>query len=151
MAAGDRDERVAQCADDLAVIRSCVSDGINHSGGVCQMNTGPPLAGRPSLGSWVTYGLGTENANLPGFVSIAPSSGNGGPRNYGNAFLPPIYQGTPVGKAGGSAAEATIRDLTSSLPPAAQQANFDLLRELHAAHLEAGEAAVDELSLAKAG
>ena len=59
---------IATCADDLAVIRSCWANGINHSGGVCQMNTGSILAGRPSLGSWVSYGLGTENQNLPAFV-----------------------------------------------------------------------------------
>jgi hypothetical protein len=58
----------AEIADDIAVIRSCVSDGINHSGGVCQMNTGSVLAGRPSLGAWVTYGLGSESQDLPGFV-----------------------------------------------------------------------------------
>src|SRR5690606_15853998 len=59
---------MATRADDLAVIRSCWTNGINHSGGVCQMNTGTQFAGRPSLGSWVTYGLGTENQNLPAFV-----------------------------------------------------------------------------------
>jgi hypothetical protein len=88
------------------------------------------------MGSWVLYGLGSENANLPGFVSIAPSSGNGGPRNYGNAFLPAVFQGTAVGKAGAPAAEATIRDLAGSLAPGAKQANFDLLRELHAEQLK---------------
>ncbi len=56
---------IATCVDDLAVIRSCWSNGLNHVGGVCQMNTGSMLAGRPSLGSWVSYGLGTENQNLP--------------------------------------------------------------------------------------
>src|SRR5436190_13728443 len=61
---------IATCADDLAVIRSCWADGINHSAGVCQMNTGSILAGRPSLGSWVSYGLGTENQNLPAFVVL---------------------------------------------------------------------------------
>ena len=68
-----------QHADDLAVIRSCVADGINHAGGVCQMNTGSILGGRPSLGAWVSYGLGTENQNLPGVrrharTAKAPSS-----------------------------------------------------------------------------
>jgi hypothetical protein len=63
---------VAGHADDLAVINSCVSDGINHAGGVCQMNTGSIFGGRPSLGAWVSYGIGTENRNLPGFVVIAP-------------------------------------------------------------------------------
>jgi hypothetical protein len=73
---------VASCADDLAVIRSCVADGINHSTGVCQMNTGSILAGRPSLGSWVSYGLGTENQNMPAFVVMQdnPSSVINGPR-----------------------------------------------------------------------
>jgi len=86
---------VAQCADDIAVIRSCVQDGINHSGGVCQMNTGSTLAGRPSLGSWVTYGLGTENANLPAFVVLQdnPSTVVNGPRNWGPGFMPAVYQG----------------------------------------------------------
>ena len=60
---------IATCVDDIAVIRSCWSNGLNHVGGVCQMNTGSTLAGRPSLGSWVSYGLGTENANLPGLSS----------------------------------------------------------------------------------
>ena len=60
----------AHIADELCVIRSCVSDGINHAGGVCQMNTGLVFGGRPSLGAWVSYGLGTENESLPGFVVI---------------------------------------------------------------------------------
>lgn len=87
--------QVAQCADDLAVIRSCVQDGINHSGGVCQMNTGSTLAGRPSLGSWVTYGLGTENANLPAFVVLQdnPATVVNGPRNWGSGFMPAVHQG----------------------------------------------------------
>jgi hypothetical protein len=86
---------VAQCADDLAVIRSCIQDGINHSGGVCQMNTGSTLAGRPSLGSWVSYGLGTENANLPAFVVLQdnPATVVNGPRNWGAGFMPAVYQG----------------------------------------------------------
>jgi hypothetical protein len=86
---------VATCADDLAVIRSCIQDGINHSGGVCQMNTGSVLAGRPSLGSWVTYGLGTENANLPSFVVLQdnPATVVNGPRNWGAGFMPAVYQG----------------------------------------------------------
>jgi hypothetical protein len=88
------------------------------------------------MGSWVLYGLGTENANLPGFVSIAPSAGNGGARNYGNAFLPAVYQGTPLGKAGGAAADATIRNLAGPLDPAAARSRFDLLRELHAEQLK---------------
>ncbi|MEQ1852664.1 MAG: DUF1501 domain-containing protein, partial [Chthoniobacteraceae bacterium] len=88
-------ENVAQHADDIAVIRSCVSDGINHAGGVCQMNTGSIFGGRPSLGAWVSYGLGSENRNLPGFVVIKDSEGTvvNGVRNWGNGFMPAVYQG----------------------------------------------------------
>ncbi len=85
----------ATCMDDIAVIRSCITDGLNHSGGVCQMNTGTPLAGRPSLGSWVSYGLGTENRNLPAFVVMQdnPATVVNGPRNWGPGFMPAVYQG----------------------------------------------------------
>ncbi|MEM9368847.1 MAG: DUF1501 domain-containing protein [Planctomycetota bacterium] len=87
---------IASCADDLAVIRSCVADGINHSAGVCQMNTCSILSGRPSLGSWVTYGLGTENESLPAFVVMQDNNGQvvNGPRNWGPGFMPAVYQGT---------------------------------------------------------
>ncbi len=85
----------AECVDDMAVIRSCWSDGINHSAGVCQMNTCSILGGRPSLGSWVSYGLGTENADLPAFVVMQDnrSSVVNGPRNWGSGFMPAAYQG----------------------------------------------------------
>src|SRR5215470_1148459 len=73
--------QIAQRVDDLAVIRSCWADGLNHVGSVCQMNTGSILAGRPSLGSWVTYGLGSVNHNLPGFVVMTDAGEPvGGPR-----------------------------------------------------------------------
>ena len=90
---------VAAHVDELAIIRSCVADGINHSGGVCQMNTGAVLGGRPSLGAWCVYGLGTENADLPAFVVMQDSDGQvvNGPRNWGAGFMPAVYQGTRVG------------------------------------------------------
>jgi hypothetical protein len=86
----------AGMADEIAVVRSCYSDAINHSGGVCQMNTGVVLAGRPSLGAWATYGLGTENQNLPAFVVMTDTSASpfNGPRNWGAGFMPAVYQGT---------------------------------------------------------
>ncbi len=82
-------------ADDLCVIRSCVSDGINHAGGVCQMNTGSVFGGRPSLGAWVSYGLGTENENLPGFVVIKDTKTMvvNGVRCWGSGFMPAEHQG----------------------------------------------------------
>ena len=93
---------IAGCADELAVIRSCYGEGINHSGGVCQMNTGSILAGRPSLGSWVTYGLGSENQNLPAFVVMQDRAGTviNGPRNWSAGFMPSIYQGTQLHDSG---------------------------------------------------
>lgn len=89
---------IATQADELAVIRSCWTNGINHSGGVCQMNTGTQFAGRPSLGSWVTYGLGTENDNLPAFVVMQDREDVvvNGPRNWGSGFMPAVYQGAAL-------------------------------------------------------
>ena len=86
---------LAKCVDDIAVIRSCWADGVNHSSGVCQMNTGSTLAGRPSLGSWVSYGLGTENQDLPAFVVLQdnPTPVINGPRNWSAGFMPAAYQG----------------------------------------------------------
>ena len=91
---------IAGRVDDLAVIRSCWGNGLNHVGGVCQMNTGSTLAGRPCLGSWVSYGLGTENENLPAFVVLHDNPQGqvaGGPRNWGSGFMPAVYQGTRLG------------------------------------------------------
>ena len=84
-----------QHADDICVLRGLWTNGINHSTGVCQMNTGIPIAGRPSLGSWVTYGLGTENKNLPAYVVMKdkPRQVINGPRNWSAGFMPAAYQG----------------------------------------------------------
>ena len=89
---------IASCADDLAVIRSCKADGINHSAGVCQMNTGSILAGKPSLGSWINYGIGSENANLPAFIVMQDNQNTviNGPRNWGAGFMPAGYQGVRI-------------------------------------------------------
>jgi hypothetical protein len=87
---------IAEHVDDLAVIRSCWADGLNHVGSVCQMNTGSILAGRPSMGAWVTYGLGAANQDLPAFVVLLDDkSPIGGAKNWSTGFLPANYQGTP--------------------------------------------------------
>lgn len=103
---------IATCADDLCVVRSCWTNGINHSGGVCQMNTGSPMGGRPSLGAWATYGLGTINQSLPAFVVIEDNFGKAvnGPRNWGSGFMPAVYQGTAL-----TSGKNPIRNL--ELPP----------------------------------
>ncbi len=87
---------VAKHVDDLAVIRSCWADGLNHVGSVCQMNTGSILGGRPSLGSWAVYGLGSLNENLPSYVVLTDREKMplGGVRNWGTGFMPATYQGT---------------------------------------------------------
>src|SRR5688572_4286599 len=123
--------------DDLCFVHSMHTEGVAHGPATLFLHCGSTNFVRPSMGSWVLYGLGSENQNLPGFVSIAPSAGNGGARNYGNAFLPAVYQGTPLGRAGGPASDATIRNLATSLSPADKQKHFDLLRELNAEQLKA--------------
>jgi hypothetical protein len=133
--ASDLFPEINKHVDDLTFIHSLHTEGVAHGPATLFLHCGSTNFVRPSMGSWVLYGLGTENANLPGFVSIAPSAGNGGARNYGNAFLPALYQGTPIGRAGGPVSEATIRNLSGGLAPATQENRFELLRELHAEQL----------------
>ena len=89
---------LAELADDLCVVRSCHGDSVNHPQSVYQMNTGSILMGKPSLGSWVAYGLGTENQNMPAFVVLPDPGGGlkGGPPAWGSGFLPATYQGTTM-------------------------------------------------------
>jgi len=123
---------IAEVVDDIALVRSCWADGVNHVGSVCQMNTGSILAGRPSLGAWVTYGLGTENQDLPAFVVMNDGPDPfGGPRVWGNAWLPATYQGTPFRKDG-----TPILHLAppGSVSPAQQEAKLALIADLDRAH-----------------
>ena len=126
---------IAQCVDDIAVVRSCWTNGINHSGGVCQMNTGTPLAGRPSLGAWVSYGLGTENQNLPGFVVMTDSTAlvTNGARNWSAGFMPAVYQGTQL-----STGDEAIENLNNpkGITTQRQQAKLQLLADLNRHHQE---------------
>lgn len=124
---------LSQCADDLAVIRSCWADGVNHSTGICQMNTGAILGGRPSLGAWVSYGLGTVNQNLPAFVVMKDSNANvvNGPRNWSSGFMPALYQGTQL-----SVGPEPIANLNppEGVGDAQQQGKLDLLNRLNHRH-----------------
>jgi hypothetical protein len=124
---------IATCADDLTVIRSCVSDGINHSSGVCQMNTGHVIGGRPSLGAWATYGLGTENQDMPAFVVLTDRNGQvvNGPRNWGSGFMPAVYQGVAF-KSG----EEPILNLNppSHITTERQKAKLALLNQMDLRH-----------------
>ena len=87
---------LATHVDDLCVIRSMVADNINHTGAALQMNTGEQAFSRPSLGSWLVYGLGTENQNLPAFVVVSPAAVFQGAQLWSSSFLPSAYQGTLV-------------------------------------------------------
>jgi hypothetical protein len=92
---------VAKHADDLCLVRSMQTDLPAHPQAFLQMHTGSFQFVRPSLGAWTLYGLGTENENLPGFITLNPPLNNGGAQNYGSAFLPAIYQGTRIGADSG--------------------------------------------------
>ncbi len=126
---------IARHADELAVIRSCWTNGINHSGGVCQMNSGSQFAGRPSLGSWVTYGLGTENENLPAFVVMqdTKSTVTNGPRNWSAGFMPAVYQGTALQVEG-----SPFPNLSShkQISPVQQRLELDYLKSINSQHLQ---------------
>jgi Protein of unknown function (DUF1501) len=118
---------VASCADRLCILRSMVADDVNHPGGCLQMNTGERVATRPSLGAWVTYGLGTENQNLPGFIAIGPGPLIEGARQYGAAFLPAVHQGTFV-----SDLTNPIRNLRNEqVAPDRQRGELETLRRLN--------------------
>ncbi len=137
---------IARHVDDLCFVKSMHTDGVAHGPSTLFMHTGSINLVRPSIGSWVLYGLGSENNNLPGFVTIQPSMGNGGPRNYSNAFLPAVFQGTAVGRAGVSADDAKIRNLTNHLLSAKdQREQFNLLRAINAEQSrgDAGDAELD--------
>lgn len=126
---------VAKHVDDMAVIKSCWSNGINHAGGVCSMNTGSIFGGRPSLGAWVSYGLGTENQDLPSFVVIKDSERGvvNGVRNWGTGFMPAVYQGVEFSSEG-----TAIRNLNN--PPNVQQMRqrdkLDFLGQLNRMHAQ---------------
>ncbi|MDQ3622316.1 MAG: DUF1501 domain-containing protein [Verrucomicrobiota bacterium] len=129
--------QMAKHVDDMCFIHSMHTEGVAHGPATLFLHTGSTNFIRPAMGAWVNYGLGTENENLPGFVTIGPSMGNGGPRNYGNAFLPAIYQGTPVGRAGLPAKDFSVRNLTNHrVPVAGQRRQLDLLQALNAEQLQ---------------
>ena len=134
--ASDLFPHVNQHIDDLTFVHSLHTEGVAHGPATLFLHTGSHQFVRPSMGSWVLYGLGSENENLPGFVSIAPSPGNGGPRNFGSAFLPPVYQGTGVGRAGGPAADLTIQNIADARASLGdRRKRFDLIRDLNAEQL----------------
>jgi len=130
--------RVAACVDDLCVVRSMHADNINHTGAALQLCTGEQAFSRPSLGSWLLYGLGTENQNLPGFVVVSPADVFQGAQLWASSFLPSAYQGTLV---------RDLKNPIANLAPgtAGQRDKLDALRELNDLHKRGrpDEAALD--------
>src|SRR2546421_560748 len=121
----------ANPADDLCLLRSMQTDLPAHPQAFLQLHTGSFQFVRPSLGAWTLYGLGTENENLPGFVTLTPPAASGGAQNYGSSFLPAIYQGTRLGADSRPIEGAEIRDLKSPLNTTVQRAELDLLQTLN--------------------
>lgn len=125
---------LASRIDDVCVIRSMVADNINHSGAALQLCTGEQAFSRPSIGSWLTYGLGTENQNLPGFVVVCPAPVFQGAQLWAASFLPSVYQGT------------LVRDMNNpiaNLQPAGglerQRVKLEALRKLNEVHRQSRE------------
>src|SRR5262245_1312856 len=148
---------LAKHADELCVINSMHTDVPAHPQAFQHLHTGSFQFKRPSLGAWTLYGLGTDNENLPGFVTISPPINNGGPTNYGSGFLPAVYQGTPIGGGGfgprgGQMTVSNIRNPRQT--STAQRSQLDFIQSLNHAALErdpanpAIEGAIESFELA---
>jgi uncharacterized protein (DUF1501 family) len=126
--------RIAKHADDLCVIRSLHGDSVNHPQSVYQMNTGSILMGHPSFGSWLAYGLGSENANMPAFVVLPDPGGGlkGGPPAWGSGFLPATYQGTTM--RAGATPILNLRP-QKTISAAQQRATLELVQSMNRRHL----------------
>ncbi|WP_396159677.1 DUF1501 domain-containing protein [Flavobacterium sp.] len=137
---------VAKCADDLAVIRSMHVELPSHEMSLMLMNTGDMRLVRPSVGSWLTWGMGSENQNLPGFVALCPSGlPVGGAGNWRSAFLPGAYQGTHIDTSNSDPSKLIANLKNSRLSTSEQLEQFELLKQLNAKHLESrpGEPAME--------
>lgn len=124
--------RLGGLADEMCFLHSCHGTAADHGAAVLKMNTGTESFVRPSMGSWVLYGLGTENQNLPGFITITPTDKHGGVRNYGSAFLPAMYQGTALGSENTKPRDAKFRFLGPANDPD-QRRQLDFLRAVNTA------------------
>jgi hypothetical protein len=128
---------IARHVDDLCFLNGMHTDGVAHGPATLFLHTGATNLIRPSLGSWLMYGLGTENQNLPGFVLLQPSDEKGGPRNYSNAFLPTVCQGTPIGRSWKPIDQMTIDHIRNTqLPPGVSAERFALTQRLSELQLD---------------
>src|SRR5262249_19885993 len=126
-------DHTAAFTDDIAVIRSCYHDGFTHVTGQNWMNTGWPRVGRPSVGSWTVYGLGSENESLPAFMVMLDGGIKAGSPAYGSGFLPAMYQGTVL-RTGGAPILNVNRP--EEIAPDRQRRMLDLLRSLNEQHMQ---------------
>lgn len=127
---------VAKCIDDMCILNSVHGTNAAHGGASLKLHTGSDNFVRPSMGSWVTYGLGTENQNLPAFVTICPTLAHGGLKNWSSAFLPADYQGTPLGVASQPSTNAKVKYTQNKRVSRKQQrVQLDLLRQLNEQHM----------------
>jgi len=128
---------VAQHVDELCILRSVHGTNPAHGGALLKLHTGSDQFVRPSLGAWVTYGLGTENENLPAFVTICPTLAHGGVNNWGAAFLPAHCQGTPIGNASVAASQAKVKHIRNDrIDAKLQRRQLDLMAKMNQSHLE---------------
>ena len=126
---------IGSVIDEIAVVRSMKTQNVAHAGAVIELHTGSGQFIRPSVGSWVVYGMGSENANLPGFISFGPPDFQGGSQNYGSAFLPATYQGTAVGNHLTPIAKSRINNLDRAEPTdCLQRKQLDLIQRLNREH-----------------
>jgi Protein of unknown function (DUF1501) len=126
---------VAQVVDDCCFIKSLHGSNPAHGGALLKIHTGSDTFIRPSMGAWASYGLGTENDNLPAFITICPTLGHGGVNNFSSGFLPAWTHGTPIGHAGVPASRSQFEHMQAGLPPELQRKELDFLQELNAQHI----------------
>ena len=124
--------RVAGMVDELCIINSMFGSNSRHGAAALELHTGSDTFVRPSMGSWINYGLGAENQNLPGYITVCPSLTHGGLNNWSSAFLPAVYQGTPMGNAATESKDAKIPFIENKhTPRELQRMELDFLREIH--------------------
>jgi hypothetical protein len=122
---------IATHVDDLCFINSMHGSNSRHGAALLELHTGSDTFIRPSMGSWLSYGLGSENQNLPGYVTICPSLTHGGANNWSSSFLPAIYQGTRIGNAGTASENAKIPFIQGSTSQDIQRYELDLLKQIN--------------------
>lgn len=127
---------VAERIDDLCILRSVHGTNPAHGGALIKLHTGTDQFVRPSMGAWVTYGLGTENQNLPAFITICPTLAHGGMNNWGAAFLPAYCQGTPIGNASLAASQSKVKHIRNlRIDSVTQRRQLDLIQAMNHDHI----------------